>query len=127
LIFRWYKILSPKIVVDVKSVTFDQRHQTLYVSMSQIFSFFFLPFYKPDVSLVTVLQLFHEPDTNKFYIQKQEDLYQLNEFVKFVLPGGATFFYLWQWFATLLCAVGAIVLSPVTWLAEGAAEKKKTQ
>lgn len=49
----------------------------------------------------------------RYYIQKQEDLYQVNEFVKFVSlqPGSAVASFL-QLLATLLCLVGAIILGP---------------
>jgi len=127
LLYRWYKILSPKITIDISSVSFDQRQQILYVSMSQVFKYFFVPFYRPNPSLVVVLHLFHDSDTNKFYIQKQEDLYQFNEWIKFSTPGGAIIIGLLQWVSTFISVLGAILLSPLTRMAEGAAAKKKLQ
>jgi hypothetical protein len=70
------------------------------------------------VRLVSVLQLEHSTADGKYYIAGQKDLYQVNEFVKFVWPGGAVVVWLWQCFATLVCVVGALVLAPVTWLEE---------
>jgi hypothetical protein len=58
----------------------------------------------------------HHANDGKYYIQSQEDLYQLNEVVKFFWPGGATIIWLWQLFATALCIVGALLLAPVTWV-----------
>ncbi|KAI9731632.1 MAG: hypothetical protein M1818_007762 [Claussenomyces sp. TS43310] len=127
MIYRWYKILSPKIKLDVHSAVFDQKQQVLYVSISQIFHLFFVPFYRSDVSLVTVLKLSHDVGSNKYYIQSQEDHYQLNEFIKFILPGGATFFWLCQWCAALLCVVGSFLATPATWLEEKYAARKKIQ
>jgi hypothetical protein len=57
-------------------------------------------------------------------VKSQQDLYQVNEFVKFVWPGGATVLLLWQWLNTFLSIVGAVVLAPVTWWEERVAEKK---
>jgi hypothetical protein len=151
MIYRWYKILSPRIVLDVHSVgkscfpfrsphvsyhyfvlmrhitykVYDQKQQILYVSISQVFSIFFVPFYAPKVNLVTVLNLSHDTANNKSYIDSQQDLYQLNEFVKFVWPGGATLLLLWQWMNTLLSIMGALVLAPMTWVEEKVAERKK--
>lgn len=97
----------------------------LYLSISQIFHLFFMPFYAPKVNLVTVLRLSHDRDSNRYYIHSQQDLYQTNEFVKFVWPGGATALLLWQWMNTLLSIVGALVLAPVTWVEERVAEMNK--
>jgi hypothetical protein len=103
---------------------YDQKQQILYISISQIFSLFFVPFYAPQVNLVTVLHLSHDID-NKYYIDTQRDLYQLNELVKFIWPGGATLLLLWQWMNTLLSIVGALVLAPMTWVEGRVAERKK--
>jgi hypothetical protein len=102
----------------------DQKQQILYISISQIFSLFFVPFYAPQVNLVTVLHLSHDTVKNKYYIDSQQDLYQLNEFVKFVWPGGATLLMLWQWMNTILSIVGALLLAPLTWMEEKVAEKE---
>lgn len=55
-----------------------------------------------------------------YYIQSQNDLYQTSEFIKFVVPWGIgsgiiVLLHLWN---TFLCVVGAIVLSPISWLLE---------
>ncbi len=106
---------------------FDQKQQILYASISQVFSLFFVPFYAPKVNLVTVLHLSHDSEDNKYYIESQTDLYQLNEFVKFVWPGGATLLMFWQWMNTLLSILGAVVLAPMTWAEERIAEGRKFQ
>jgi hypothetical protein len=94
--------------------------------MSQVFSLWFVPFYAANVSLVTVLVLSHNADEGKYYIESQQDLYQLNEFIKFILPGGDIFFRLWQWFATILCILGSLVLAPMTWAEQKFAERNKS-
>jgi len=125
MVYRWYKILSPKIVLDVHGSVLDQKQGLLYVNISQVFHIFLVPFYKSHVSLVTVLTLVHDENSKKYYIAKQEDHYQLNEFVKFFWPGGATFFYLWQLFATFVCIVGGLLGIPLTLFEEKVAEKEE--
>jgi len=136
MIYRWYKILSPRIVLNVEcdgsfsqltplpkqylshseTPEFNQNSSILFVDIHQIFSLFFVPFYKSNVRLTTKLQLVHSAHDGKYYIQSQEDLYQLNEVVKFFWPGGATIIWLWQVFATGLCILGALMLAPITWV-----------
>ena len=96
-------------------IEFNQNSSILFVDTHQIFQLFFLPFYKADVRLTTKLHLVYHNQDNKYYIKSQEDLYQLNEVVKFFWPGGAMIIWLWQLFATALCIVGALILSPVSW------------
>ena len=95
---------------------FNQKSKILFVEIHQIFSLFFVPFYKSSVHLTTKLHLVHSADDNKYYIKSQEDLYQSNEVVKFFWPGGATIIWFWQMFATFLCIVGALLLAPVPWI-----------
>ncbi|KAI9840193.1 MAG: hypothetical protein M1837_001865 [Sclerophora amabilis] len=129
-IYRWYKIMSPHIELTVNSVdqavnsnppffslhkAFDAPNMRLYVSISQIFRIWFIPFIPPrHVSLVTVLDLTYESQRGVYLINSQEDLYQVNEYIKFFLPGGSLIWTAWQWSATALCIVGALLLSPVT-------------
>ncbi|KAI7817184.1 hypothetical protein BC939DRAFT_466734 [Gamsiella multidivaricata] len=124
MIYRWYKILSPRIALKVHAAVLDQRQQILYVQISQVFSLWFVPFYKSHVQLVSALHLSRTSDDSKYYIHKQEDLYQVNEFVKFVWPYGDIVLTIWQCFMALLCVVGALLLAPLTWAGEMIAQKK---
>ncbi|PGG96004.1 hypothetical protein AJ79_09771 [Helicocarpus griseus UAMH5409] len=56
-IYRFYKIMSPRIDLDVHSVAFDKSNLTLYVTVSQLFRIFIIPFYKANVRLTVVLTL----------------------------------------------------------------------
>lgn len=56
-VYRWYKILSPIISLDVNSVAFDDCKGRLYVDATQIFTFWFLPWIRVRAELVTVLTL----------------------------------------------------------------------
>lgn len=90
--------------------------------MHQLFRIWFIPFYSAPVSLVTVLRLVHDRSTNRYYIQQQHDLYQLNEITKFF----SVFRIAWlvavvcQFVATGLCVLGAAVGGPVSWVEENA-------
>jgi len=123
MIYRWYKILSPRIILNVECDEFNQESKILFVDIHQIFSIFFVPFYKSNVRLTTKLSLVQSTGDNKYYIKSQEDLYQLNEVVKFFWPGGATIIWFWQMFATFLCIVGALMLAPVTWMIQRQSKK----
>lgn len=52
---------------------------------------------------------------DKYYIQSQNDLYQVDQFVKFFLPFGigVAIVSFWHWFATLACVLGATILQPL--------------
>nr|KMM63679.1 hypothetical protein CPAG_00033 [Coccidioides posadasii RMSCC 3488] len=56
-IYRFYKIMSPHIDLKVESVAFDAENLLLYVTISQVFRIFFIPFYVAPVTLTTVLTL----------------------------------------------------------------------
>ncbi|ORY63178.1 uncharacterized protein BCR38DRAFT_485944 [Pseudomassariella vexata] len=136
-VYQWYRILSPQIDIKIDSTVFDQRQRLLYLTIRQVFTIWIVPFslWQAHVKLVTVLKLDalregpngqlmpgdggNAPSNGnartKYYIRGQEDLYQVNEFVKFVAPFGAHFVWtLWQWFATFLCIVGVVLFWPLT-------------
>lgn len=189
-IFRWYRIISPRIDLKVNTAQFDKAGNKLYVDISQRMALWFVPFYAANVNLVTVLHLvkteaqsrnnsynrqlantersnhghgqlkpiqggyelpsfaevalakkpllsdksndsavrFDLAATNgadgddqgerRFMIAKQEDLYQMNEFIKFLVPFGIGNFLVtaWQLFATSLCLASTIVFFPFVWM-----------
>ncbi|KAF1949279.1 hypothetical protein CC80DRAFT_510657 [Byssothecium circinans] len=114
-IYRWYKIMSPKIDLTVNSVAYDEPNLLLYVNISQVFSIWIIPFYRAPVNLTSVLKLEHSRSDDKYYISSQNDLYQVDEFVKFVVPPGWILVWLWHFWATFFCLLGAFVLQPITW------------
>ena len=144
-IYRWSKIMSPRISAKVTSISFDQQNMVLYVGMSQVFAIWAIPTHRSEVTLVTVLHLTndyvpptkasidaaHGPDEQrvsnvaeksghrpKYYITSQNDLYQTDQFIKFVLPWFWILVPLWQTFATYFCVVLSYAFYPVTWLEE---------
>ncbi|KLJ10819.1 hypothetical protein EMPG_13800 [Blastomyces silverae] len=154
-IYRFYKIMSPHIDLEIHSVAFDKPNLTLYVTISQIFRLLIIPFYKANARLTVILTLSpstthvpeadhslssswlsaseHSPDrssshshhprstsTTLYYISAQEDLYQISEVVKFVLPFGigVMLTLVWHSFSTAFCVCAAWVLWPIAWAEE---------
>ncbi|KAL2042474.1 hypothetical protein N7G274_004967 [Stereocaulon virgatum] len=118
-IYRWYKIVSPRIELGVDSVAYDSKNLILYVTINQIFQPFVLPhFLAPHVSLTTVLHLTKPPSTHRYLIRSQNDLYQVNEFVKFFSLFGVVSvgLFAFQFFVTLFCVLGAVLGWPVSWV-----------
>jgi len=175
-IYRWYKILSPKIDLEIESCVHDERANLIYLTIFQIFSIWFIPFYRAPVRLVSVLHLTPSTASDKggegspppppydaaqeklhavqegaepsyaavtsgdapaatsptssstaaegsgsggsgptrYVIAKQQDLYQVNEFVKFVAlaPGSFAAGFL-QLLATVVCLAGVVMLGPL--------------
>ncbi|TDZ35308.1 hypothetical protein C8034_v005471 [Colletotrichum sidae] len=133
-VYRWYRILSPNIDMEIESSVQDQKTNLLYVKMHQDFRLWFVPFYNAPVDFVVVLRLEtrnvdaqglplprNQSDANavgarqRQFIVSQEDHYQVGEWLKFLIP----FFGYWAWhiwtlFATILCVFGALIGLPVT-------------
>jgi hypothetical protein len=59
-------------------------------------------------------------DGMKYYIYSQEDLYQTNEWIKFVIPYGVGYalMTIWQYYATILCCIGVLLGWGLIWLQE---------
>lgn len=202
-IYRWYKVLSPKIELEVESCVYDERASLLYLTIFQVFSLWFIPFHRAPVRLVTVLHLTPArtngdgtppppydaaqeklqavlegtepsyaavasgssgasdtqteqqkkeedkpaPSSNaagkatasgsgsdsgsttvtRYVIAKQQDLYQVNEFFKFVTltPLVPIIIAFLQIIATLACWAGAATLGPVMKAVRPAEKKEK--
>lgn len=63
----------------------------------------------------------------RYYIASQEDLYQANDCVQFLLPGlGPLLWFCWQLYSTGLCVVGSFVLLPVYLVLNKGSGKTKT-
>ena len=127
-IYRWYKILSPTIKLDVDSVAFDPKALLLYVSLHQTFAVPWLPFYKAPVSLVTVLSLERDEASQKtaYLIRAQNDRYQVDEWIKFVSVFRVLWLavVVWGVVASLACVAGQAALQPVVWAEERWSERK---
>lgn len=94
--------------------------------MHQIFRIWAIPFYSASVTFTTVLQLVaktyptpHHPNKRDIYfIQSQNDLYQSNEWIKFISQFGilSVLVLAWQILATAFCVLGAFAFWPVSWV-----------
>jgi hypothetical protein len=122
--------------------------------MHQTFSLVFVPFHHAHVALTTVLHLTTDkpPVTSDpsspysessqptkesqnllhgqptiYRITHQEDLYQTSEFVKFIPGGGIAHLLVlfWQYYATFLSMLGAIIGYPFTEYLERRDRNKK--
>ncbi|KAK4546282.1 hypothetical protein LTR36_001959 [Oleoguttula mirabilis] len=128
-IFRWYKIMSPKIDLKINSVAFDEVNLILYINISQVFAIWFVPFHRSPVTLTTMLHLTQPPNSRKYYIKSQNDLYQVDQFVRFFAPWGLgdAVVLFWQFWATIFCTILAVIFAPFAWLEQSYAEKRTTR
>ncbi|KAI9823853.1 MAG: hypothetical protein M1826_007599 [Phylliscum demangeonii] len=117
-IYRWYKILSPRIEITINGIAFDQDHSRLYVDISQIFSPWYLPFYRAHPRLVAVIDLEYNEQRRLYFIKRQNDLYQVDEFVKFLWPAGWVVVLAWQFYNTFLSILAASLFWPLSWWEE---------
>lgn len=98
------------------------------MNISQTFAIWIVPFHRSHVNLTTQLQLTHPPNSKKYYISSQNDLYQTDQAIQFLLPWGVGTALVWMWhlWATFFCVLGAILLAPVTWLEQTWADREQT-
>jgi len=130
-IYRWYKVMSPRIRVRVVSVAFDETNLRLYATVEQVFAIFFIPFHRAPVTLTTILTLVRDPgpDRPRYRICAQNDLYQVDQFVRFFAPWGigTTLVLVWHLWATTLCVLGAWLFTPWIWFEQRAADHRRGQ
>ncbi|KAK1766879.1 hypothetical protein QBC33DRAFT_92210 [Phialemonium atrogriseum] len=128
-IYRWYRMMSPIVHLAIESSAFDRTNNIMYVTISQRFAIWFIPFYVANVRLVSVLHLHQYQQQSgasvngnnngqgdnqdggapmvpvtRYRIGRQEDQYQINEWLKFILPGlGSPIWAIWQVLCAGLC------------------------
>jgi hypothetical protein len=97
----------------------------LFLNITQLFSLWFVPFHHANVTLTTELHLTRPPNSSKYYIKAQNDLYQNDQLLRFMAPFGVAelFVHLWQYSSTLMCLLGAFLLAPATKLQQNWIEK----
>ena len=113
--------MSPKISAKVHSISWDRSNNVLYVGITQVFAIWAVPFYKAEVSLVTVLHLEQRQESQsdtKWYISSQNDLYQMDQLVKFAAPLLAWTLPILQIFATFACVLMSYIFAPISWWEE---------
>lgn len=94
---------------------FDEGRNRAYVDQTQIFRHFYLPpvLRRRVADYVTVVDLEQSPDSGKYYIAAQKDLYQVEEWLGYFPFVG----YPLRWLVRLMkllstggCVVGAVML-----------------
>lgn len=121
------KLTNP--LLPLPTAAFDRTNNIMYVTISQRFAIWFIPFYVANVRLVSVLHLHQYQQQSgagvngsnngqgdnqdggapmvpvtRYRIGRQEDHYQVNEWLKFILPGlGAPIWAIWQVLCAGLC------------------------
>ena len=109
----------------MSSTAYDSTNMILYLNITQLFSLWFVPFHHANVTLTTELHLTRPPNSGKYYITAQNDLYQNDQLLRFMAPFGIAelFVHLWQYSSTLMCLLGAFLLAPATKLQQNWIEK----
>lgn len=97
---------------------YDEKNLRLYTDISQVFRIFFIPFYSAHARLVCVLDLTYDVHRQVYLIKQQNDLYQVNEWLKFISLGKGFAFMLFQFIATAVCVLCASIFSPIAQLGD---------
>lgn len=71
-----------------------------------------------------MLDLTWDEKRKVYLIKRQNDLYQFNEWVKFISPFNGFFIVLVQYIATAVCVLCAAVFLPITLLEQRSVETK---
>ncbi|KAI0313793.1 hypothetical protein OF83DRAFT_500961 [Amylostereum chailletii] len=83
-IYQWYRVMSPKIEMDIRSVVYDSENHVLFVDCAQKFHIRFSPFRPVPARLLVRLTLREENDL--WYVCQQEDFYHPEDFVALLVP-----------------------------------------
>lgn len=83
-IYQWYRILSPRIQIEVKSVAYEPTQNVLYLDIHQTFHVRYNPFAPASARLITVLWLLEEDGVLR--VDLQEDFYHPDDFMALVMP-----------------------------------------
>ncbi|KAK0500868.1 hypothetical protein EDD18DRAFT_1146286 [Armillaria luteobubalina] len=83
-IYQWYRVVSPKLELDVKSVVYDKEQGILILEVVQSFHFRLSPF-KPAPSRLVVRLTLKEVD-RLYYIAFEEDFYHPDDLMLLVVP-----------------------------------------
>lgn len=86
-----------------------------------------MPFHHANVTLTTELHLTRPPNSRKYYIKAQNDLYQNDQLLRFMAPFGVAelMVHMWQYSSTMMCVLGAFLLAPATRLQQNWIEKRE--
>ncbi|KAG9225443.1 hypothetical protein CCMSSC00406_0002946 [Pleurotus cornucopiae] len=83
-VYQWYRVMSPKLELDVKSVTYNQEESMIVLDIVQTFHIFISPF-KPAPSRLMVRLTLRE-ENGLHYIAMQEDFYHPTDLMALLVP-----------------------------------------
>ncbi|KAJ7280190.1 hypothetical protein C8J57DRAFT_1301886 [Mycena rebaudengoi] len=83
-IYQWYRIMSPHIDLDIKSIVYDASSHTVLLDIVQMFHIRLSPF-KPAPSRLLVRLTLRE-ENGLHYIAFQEDFYHPDDFMSLIIP-----------------------------------------
>jgi len=85
--YRWHRLLSPNVKIDIRSVAFDEPRGKLYVECVQTFTFWFLPWKRNCAEFVVQLHLqprVGEDGVKRWFVARQNDLFQTEDWVAYL-------------------------------------------
>ncbi|EIM84830.1 uncharacterized protein STEHIDRAFT_99669 [Stereum hirsutum FP-91666 SS1] len=83
-IYQWYRIMSPKIELEVNSVSYDKEKGKVFLDVTQKFHIRFNPLPATPARLSVHLSLREE--NGLYYIALQEDFYHPDDLISLVIP-----------------------------------------
>lgn len=81
---RWYRILSPRAVVEVKEIVYNRRKNVLFLEVVQRFRVRWSPF--PPIPARSIVRLDLEERDGLHYIVLEEDLFHPVDVAALVIP-----------------------------------------
>lgn len=109
---RWYRVMSPTIALDIRSVTYNSSRHELFLDITQQFHIRWSPLTPTPARLLTRLTLSPSVDDPKlFVISMQEDFYHPEELTALVMPPLAPLTQLMLRAGSLTSNVNAYVFS----------------
>ncbi|KIY44673.1 hypothetical protein FISHEDRAFT_50837, partial [Fistulina hepatica ATCC 64428] len=106
-IYQWYRVISPKLESEVKSVIFDSKLNIMDVEIVQQFHIFLSPFSAAPARLLVRLTLSQDAASGLYYIAQQEDFYHTEDFIALILPPLVPLIQLCLYVAALFSIIGA--------------------
>ncbi|KAI0077996.1 hypothetical protein K474DRAFT_1771374 [Panus rudis PR-1116 ss-1] len=86
-IYQWYRIMSPRIKLEVRKVTYDDEKKELFCDVVQEFHIRWSPFRPAPSRLLVHLKLRPSViEPNRYFISLHEDFYHPEDLVALVFP-----------------------------------------
>ncbi|KAF7329229.1 hypothetical protein MKEN_00183600 [Mycena kentingensis (nom. inval.)] len=85
-VYEWYRILSPRIDIEVKSVVYDEPNHILLLDVAQTLHLRGSPFAPAPARLLVRFTLRDDATDGLHYIALQEDFYHPDDFTALLFP-----------------------------------------